>query len=138
MPDSVLLQKLGDVEARFEAVESRLSDPAITSNIRELTNLTRERSQLTQVVDAFRLYRTKLTELAQSQELLKDADSDVRTMARDEVARLEGDLGPLEARLRVLLLPRDPNDEKNVILEIRAGTGGDEASLFAGDLLRMY
>ncbi|MEW5851149.1 MAG: peptide chain release factor 1 [Myxococcota bacterium] len=133
-----MLQKLEEVDARFEAVNARLADPALSSNIKELTKLNRERSQLNEVVEAFRSYRAKLDEQEQNRTLLKDADPDIRALAKEEAERLERELPELEQKLRVLLLPKDPNDDKNVVLEIRAGTGGDEAALFAGDLLRMY
>jgi peptide chain release factor 1 len=138
MADALLIGKLEDVEARFEAVNSRLADPTVTSNNKELTRLTRERSQLNEVVEAFRAYRAALQDQSAAQALLKDADADMRTMAREELNRVEPLLPGMEQRLRVLLIPKDPNDDKNVILEIRGGTGGDEAALFAGDLLRMY
>lgn len=138
MMDSLLLDKLQDVEARFEAVNSRLADPAMASNIKELTRLNRERTSLAEVVEAYRLLRSKLAEQEQNTGLLKDPDPEMRGLAREELDRLDAEIPPLEERLKILLLPKDPNDDKNVVLEIRAGTGGDEAALFAGDLLRMY
>jgi peptide chain release factor 1 len=138
MTDALLQNRLQDVETRFEAVNARLADPAVATNVKELTRLNKERSQLAEVVETFRLYRRKLGEQESAETLLKDADSGIRAMAKEEVQRLATEVPALEQRLRVLLLPRDANDDKNVILEIRAGTGGDEASLFAGELMRMY
>jgi len=138
MADALLLDKLLDVEARFEAVNSRLADPDVATNAKELMRLTRERSQLDEVVQAYRRYRQNLVDLDASQALLKDTDAEMRAMAKEDLTRLQEEIPALEQKLRLLLLPKDPYDGKDVILEIRAGTGGDEASLFAGDLLRMY
>ncbi|MBI5496486.1 MAG: peptide chain release factor 1 [Deltaproteobacteria bacterium] len=133
-----MLTKLEDVEARFEALTARLTDPRVLADVPELTRLTRERAQLTEVVDAFRRWRDTLRQRDECDALTRDSDADLRAMARDDLARLDAALPELEQSLRLLLLPRDPNDDRNVILEIRAGTGGDEAALFAGDLVRMY
>jgi peptide chain release factor 1 len=138
MLDRAFLSKLSDVEARFEAVDARLSDPGLATNVKELTKLNRERASLSEVVENYRLFLSRRDELEQSRALLRDPDPDLRAMAKEDVARLEAEVERTEDRLRVLLLPKDPNDDKNVVLEVRAGTGGDEAALFAGELVRMY
>jgi peptide chain release factor 1 len=133
-----MFNKLEAVEDRFREVEGLLSDPAVLGNQKKYLALNREHAELAEVVGVFRRYRALDEEIAGHQELLQDADADLRQMARDELPALELERDELARQLHVLLLPKDPNDSKNVILEIRAGTGGDEAALFAGDLFRMY
>jgi len=133
-----MFHKLDEVEDRFREVEGLLSDPAVLSDQKRFLALTREHAELAEVVAVYARYRKVSEELAGNRELLKDSDADLREMAKEEIPPLEEELEALSGQLKVLLLPRDPNDEKNVILEIRAGTGGDEAALFAGDLFRMY
>jgi peptide chain release factor 1 len=131
--------RLNDLEERFEELERRLSDPEIIRVQEEYQKIAKERSDLAPIVQAFRRYRQVDRELAESQGLLKDeADEELKAMAREEIQSLKAAAARLEEELRLLLLPKDPNDEKNVILEIRAGTGGEEAGLFAAHLFRMY
>ena len=133
-----MFDKLKGVENRFSELETRLSDPDVVKNRELYQKYGREHADLGKIVSVFRVYRQVLEELDGSMELLRDGDSDIRDMARDEMESLGRRKAELESDLKKLLMPRDPNDEKNVILEIRAGTGGDEAGLFASDLFRMY
>jgi len=133
-----MLNKLEEVADRFREVEGLLADPSVIKDQVRYRALTKEHADLVDVVNGYDKYCRIKEEIAGSQELLKDADPDVREMAQAEVAELEAERADIEAQLKVLLLPRDPNDLRNVIIEVRAGTGGDEAALFAGDLFRMY
>jgi len=137
--DPKLRRKLEDLEKRAEQLSVSLSDPALTSDMERYRATTRSWAELEPVVAAFGAYRATATELDGARELLAAADDpEMRAMAGEEVRTLEQRLDDLADRLRVLLLPTDPNDEKNVVLEIRAGAGGDEATLFAAELFRMY
>jgi peptide chain release factor 1 len=133
-----MLDKLAEVERRFEALEARLADPAIFSQPDEYRKCAKERADLEEVVSAFRELRRLEAEIAEHQALLSDPDPDLRELARAELTGLKERAQALSERLKILLLPKDPNDERNVILEIRAGAGGDEAALFAAELFRMY
>ncbi len=133
-----MLNKLEEVADRFREVEGLLSDPKVVNDQTRYRALTKEHAGLVDVVSSYEKYCRITEEIAGSQELLKDPDPDVREMASAEVAELREEQGRLEAQLKLMLLPKDPNDLRNVILEVRAGTGGDEAALFAGDLFRMY
>ena len=133
-----MLDRLAEVETRYEELARRMASPEAATDPRALANLGRELSQLEPVVDATRAYRAVSTELEATAEMTHDQDQEVRAMAHEELERLEQRRADIEEELRRLLVPRDPNDERNVILELRAGTGGDEASLFAADLFRMY
>jgi len=133
-----MLNKLEEVADRFREVEGLLADPAVVKDQSRYRALTKEHAELVDVVNGYEKYCRVKAEIAGSQELLKDPDPEVREMAQAEVAELEAERTALEAQLKVMLLPKDPNDQRNVIIEVRAGTGGDEAALFAGDLFRMY
>ncbi|MEZ4601518.1 MAG: peptide chain release factor 1 [Syntrophotaleaceae bacterium] len=133
-----IFSKLEEVVDRFREVEALLSDPKVVSQQSRFRDLTKEHADLSAVVEAYTDYRGICGELAGLRELLEDGDSELKEMARLELPELENRRIELEQRLKVLLLPKDPKDEKNVILEIRAGTGGEEAALFAADLFRMY
>ncbi len=133
-----MFARLKEVEARYQELEQLLSDPAIVGKPGVYQRYAKEHSDLSQLVDAFREYEKTSRRIDEDQALLNESDEDLKELAREELPPLKEALEALEARLRVLLLPRDPNDEKNVFLEIRAGTGGDEAGLFAEDLFRMY
>jgi peptide chain release factor 1 len=115
-----------------------MADPEVVSDPDRLAELAREHAELEELVTLYRQYRQARTELEQAKSLLDDSDPELRELAEAEVARLREHLDDLEAQLRQLLLPRDPRDQRDVIVEIRAGTGGEEAGLFAGDLYRMY
>jgi peptide chain release factor 1 len=133
-----MIEKLNGIEERYAELERRLSDPAIVANNREYAQLAKERAQLEQVAVAIREYRRLLGEVAEHKALLEGDDAELREIARDELPDLQRRQAAVEERLKQLLTPRDPNDDKNVLLEIRAGTGGEEASLFASELFRMY
>jgi peptide chain release factor 1 len=130
--------KLQDIEQRFERLTADLSNPEVIADRVRFSQVARERSQLEPLVEAFRDFRRVRAELEDNKALLEDKDPDVRAMAKEELPALQARVDQLEARLKILLLPRDPNDERSVILEVRAGAGGDEAGLFAAELLRMY
>ncbi len=133
-----MFDKLTGVESRFFEVEKLLSDPAIVQDLAAYQKYSREHSDLNKIVSVFRKYKKTLSELNDSMELLKDNDTDIKEMAREEVHALTLKKERFETDLKKLLLPKDSNDDKNVILEIRAGTGGEEAGLFVSDLFRMY
>jgi peptide chain release factor 1 len=133
-----MLNKLEEVVDRFREVEGLLSDPSVVNDQPRYRALAKEHADLIDLVSRYQRYCRIRQEISGSQELLKDPDPDVREMASTEVAELEAEQNALEAQLKLMLLPKDPNDARNVILEVRAGTGGDEAALFAGDLFRMY
>ncbi|MDM3856018.1 MAG: peptide chain release factor 1 [Aphanizomenon gracile PMC649.10] len=140
MAESYLLEKLKSVEQTFHELTRRLADPDTASNPDEYQKIAKSRSSLEEVVNTYETWKTAQDELVGARQILKESNSDLelQQMAALEVSELEEKLEYLESRLKVLLLPRDPNDDKNIMLEIRAGTGGDEASIWAGDLLRMY
>jgi peptide chain release factor 1 len=133
-----LIEKLNGIEERYADLERRVSDPAIIANNREYAAVARERSQLEEVAVAIRAYRKLLDEIDDHRSLLEGDDTELRELAKAELPTMQREQAQAEEHLKHLLAPRDPNDEKNVVLEIRAGTGGDEAALFAGDLFRMY
>jgi len=133
-----MLNKLEEVADRFREVEGLLSDPTVINDQTRYRTLTKEHAGLIDVVNGYERSCRIREEIAGSQELLKDSDAEVREMANAEVAELGAELSELEEQLKLMLLPKDPNDQRNIILEVRAGTGGDEAALFAGDLFRMY
>lgn len=128
--------KLDEVEARYLALEAQLSDPAVYMDPERLRRVSKERSELEETVAVWREHRGVMQAIEENTELLKD--SALRELAEEEIARLEKRREQLEGRLMELLVPRDPLDSKDVFLEIRAGTGGEEAALFAADLFRMY
>ena len=140
MAETYLLEKLKSVEQTFNELTRRLADPDTASNPDEYQKIAKSRSSLEEVVNTYETWKTAQDELVGARQVLKESNSDpeLQEMAALEVSELDEKLEYLESRLKVLLLPRDPNDDKNIMLEIRAGTGGDEASIWAGDLLRMY
>jgi len=133
-----MFEKLKGVEERFFEIERHLSDPAIVKDRQAYQKLIREHAELNKIVSVFKQYQKALQGIEESTELLQDADPEIKTLAREELNALNQNRDRLEDDLRKLLLPKNPNDDKNVIVEIRAGTGGEEAALFAGDLFRMY
>ncbi len=133
-----MFQRIKDIEKRYEELERLLSDPAVIANRAEYQKLAKEHADLTPLVETFRDYENTGRQLDEAQQMLREGDEGLRELAKEEIPPLKEKIEQLEQRLTVLLLPKDPNDEKNVILEIRAGTGGDEAGLFAADLFRMY
>lgn len=131
-----MFDKIQDLEIRFQELESLLSDPTVIANQPEFRKLSREHADLAPLIETYRRYRKVLEEQAENQELL--ADPEMKEMAEEDLGRLAEERERLEGEIKILLLPKDPNDSRDVILEIRAGTGGDESALFAGDLFRMY
>lgn len=140
MAETYLLEKLKSVEQTFNELTRRLADPDTAKNPDEYQKIAKSRSSLEEVVNTYETWKTVQEDLAGARQVLKEANGDPewQEMAALEVEELNQKLDYLENRLKVLLLPRDPNDDKNIMLEIRAGTGGDEASIWAGDLVRMY
>jgi len=133
-----LRRRLEGVEGRYEELERSVSDPATTSDRNRIREVGQELSSLAPIVETIRSLRDAERRLAEAQQLVDGDDADLRDLAREEVAELSAKAGELTTRLRAQLVPRDPLDEKNVIVEIRAGEGGEEAALFAADLYRMY
>lgn len=131
-----LLAKLDQLQGRLEEVGQLLMQPGVTDNIDHYRKLNREHAELEPLVDVYQRYRQSEQDVRTAQELLSDPE--MKEFAQDEMAQARGRLEELAVELQKMLLPKDPNDERNIFLEVRAGTGGDEAALFAGDLLRMY
>jgi peptide chain release factor 1 len=140
MAESYLLEKLKSVEQTFNELTRRLGDPDTAKNPDEYQKIAKSRSGLEEVVNTYENWKISQEDLLGARQVYKESASDLefQEMAALEVKELEEKIEYLETRLKVLLLPRDPNDDKNIMLEIRAGTGGDEASIWAGDLMRMY
>jgi peptide chain release factor 1 len=136
MLDELLAGKLSAVENRFEELTAKLSDPVVLAQTQVMQKLAKEHSDLRELVETFRTHRDISRRMAEARELQKDPE--MRELARAEEDQLSAEQGRLEERLTFLLLPKDPNDDKNILLEIRAGTGGEEAALFAAELYRMY
>jgi peptide chain release factor 1 len=131
-------KQLEQIEVRFEELSSQLADPEIISDGDRYRKAAKHHSDLSELVAKYREWKRVEGDLEQARPMLTEADPDLKQMAADEIARLEPVKLKIEEELRILLLPKDPNDEKNVVLEIRAGTGGDEATLFAAEIFRMY
>jgi peptide chain release factor 1 len=132
--------RLQEIESRYADLGTQLADPAVTGDPKRLRDLSREHSQLSQVVETAARLRRARRELAEARAMLAEGDDDAEllAMAQAEAGELEGTVATLEAEVKLLLLPRDPLDDRDAVVEVRAGTGGDEAALFAGDLFRMY
>ena len=140
MAEAYLIEKLNSVEQTFQELTRRMADPDVAKDPDEFQRIAKTRSSLEETVITYHQWQEAVEELAGAREVYKEAqgDPEMREMASLEVEELEQKLEQLEDRLKILLLPRDPNDEKSIMLEVRAGTGGDEASIWAGDLVRMY
>jgi peptide chain release factor 1 len=136
MLDELLLRKLAAVEIRYDELSAMLSDATVLANRQQMQKLSKEHADLRELIEKLREHRELGKRADEARELQKDPE--MRDMAHEEEKELLGQQEALEQQMKVLLMPRDPNDEKNILLEIRAGTGGDEAALFAGDLFRMY
>jgi peptide chain release factor 1 len=130
--------KLDQIEVRFEDVTRQLADPAVIGDSEQYRKAAKAHSELSEVVSKYREWKHVSSALEQARAMLSDSDPEMREMANAEIVGMEPRLVEIEEELKVLLLPKDPNDEKNVVLEIRAGTGGDEATLFASEVFRMY
>lgn len=134
-----MFDRLQAVEDRYEQLNELLSDPDVVSNSEKLREYSKEQSSIAETVEVYREYKEARSEYQDAKEMLNDKlDADMREMVKEEVEELEPRLSQLEEQLKLLLIPKDPNDDKNVIMEIRGAAGGDEAALFAGDLYRMY
>ena len=134
-----MLDKVEPIILRFEEVKQQLSDPTITSNVETFTQLSKEYKELSQIHEVYVAYQLALSNIEDNKRIIKEeSDEEFREMAKADLGEQEKSLENLQKHLETLLIPKDPEDEKNVLLEIRAGTGGDEASIFAGDLLKMY
>lgn len=133
-----MLDKLRAVEEKFQELESIISDPAVMGDMAKWQTYTKEHAQLLPIVEKYRSYKKVVERLEEARAMLVEKDEEMRALASEEVRELMPKKAALEEELLLLLLPRDPHDEKNVIVEIRGGVGGDEAALFAGDLFRMY
>lgn len=133
-----MFDKLESVERRFQELESRLADPELGDRPAEFRKLSLEHAGLQDIIHEYRNYKNLKSELESNRELLGEKDAEIASMAKDEIKHLEPELEDSKKRLQILLLPKDPNDEKNVIFEIRAGAGGDEAALFVAELFRLY
>ncbi|MBI4634376.1 MAG: peptide chain release factor 1 [Deltaproteobacteria bacterium] len=133
-----MFDKLKDIEIRYRELEGQLSAPDVVGKPGIYQKYAKEHSDLRDLVETYREYEKTRQSIEEGQELLRGDDEELKEIVREEVPRLKETLADLEEKLKVLLIPRDPNDSRNVFLEIRAGTGGDEAGLFAGDLFRMY
>jgi len=133
-----MFDRLDQMEARYEDLGRQLSDPNIVSDQENYRKVSKQHRDLEPIVERFREYRAVKNAIADAKAMLAEADPEMRAMAQEELAALEPRVEPIEEALKVMLLPKDPNDEKNVILELRAGTGGDEAALFVAEVFRMY
>lgn len=139
MGENMILSRLEGVRARFEEVGQLITDPAVITDMKRYVNLNREYKQLEPVVEALDAYKNLLSNIDIAKAMLaEEQDNELKVMAKEELELYQQQIGPIEEDIKLLLLPSDPEDEKNAIVEIRAGTGGDEASIFAGDLYRMY
>ena len=139
MAENSLLERLDGIDARFQEVSTLLEDPEVIADQKRYVTLTKEYKDLSALTKATDRYRHLLADIADGKEILEnDDDDDIRAMAKDQIEKATAQLPEAEQEIKLLLIPSDPEDSKNAILEIRAGTGGDEAALFAGDLLKMY
>jgi peptide chain release factor 1 len=132
------VQKLEELEKRFEQLTQQMADPAVIADSDQYRKVTKAQSELSEAVGKFREWKKVESGLSQARAMLTDSDPDLKAMAQEEVAQLEPELARIEEEIKILLLPKDPNDDKNIVLEIRAGTGGDEATLFAAEMFRLY
>jgi peptide chain release factor 1 len=133
-----MLDKLAGIASRYDELEQLMADPTIAADYEKVAEYAQERSSLQPIVDGYLDYRTTLEQIEEAEALLDSEDAEMRELAQEEIESLTQHREQLEEELRLMLLPKDPRDEKNVIMEIRAGAGGDEAGIFAADLFRMY
>lgn len=133
-----MFDKLEALEERLGIVTQKLSDPAVISDQAEFTKLCKENADLSPIIEKYREYKTVKNTIAECKDILSGGDKELEELAKAELAEAEDSLSAISDELKILLLPKDPNDDKNVIIEIRGGTGGEEAALFAADLFRMY
>ena len=134
-----LLEKLAGIEKRYDELNTLMTDPAVIADYNRLRETGQERTGLEPIVQAYHEYREALRHLAEARTLAEgETDAELKLMAEEEVIQLQDQIAHMENNIKMLLVPKDPRDDKNVIVEIRAGTGGDEAGIFAADLFRMY
>ena len=138
MLDENLFKKLQGIEKLYEEISEKMVDPDILNNPKRYTDLAKEKNDIELIIEIFRAIKKVVSEISDNKELLEEDDEELRGLAEEELPELENTFEELNKKLEILLLPKDPNDGKNILLEIRAGTGGDEAALFASDLFRMY
>ena len=139
MADNTILSRLDGLKLKYEETGQKLTDPEVIADVKQFVQLTKDYKELEPIIETSERYRTALANLAEAKDILaNDRDEEMREMARGEIAELEPALAAMEEEIKLLLIPKDPQDAKNAIVEIRGGTGGDEAAIFAGDLLRMY
>ena len=139
MADNIILSKLDGLKARFEEISQKITDPAVLADMKQFVQLNKEYKEIQPIIAACENYKTVYCNIAEAKDVLaNEKDEEFREMARLELAELEPKLPILEEEIKLLFIPKDPQDDKNAILEIRGGTGGDEAAIFAGDLMRMY
>ena len=139
MADNSILIRLDGLKLKYEEIGQKLTDPEVIADVKQFVQLTKEFKELEPIVETSDRFRTALANLAEAKDVLaNEKDEDFREIAREEIAALEPAIEKMEAEIKLLLIPKDPQDDKNAIVEIRGGTGGDEAAIFAGDLLRMY
>ena len=137
--DAITFQKLKDIETRFSEVETQMSQPSVVQDPSSYQKLAKESKEIAPIVERYRSYKATLAEITKVQEMARtESDPELKEMAHQELHSLEAKRTALDTEIPLLLIPKDPNDEKNVLLEIRAGTGGDEAALFAAEMFRMY
>lgn len=135
-----MLERLADIERRYEELSDLINDPEIIADNERWRKLMKEHSDITPIVEKYREYKKIKEELAEAEEMLNDSsiDDDFKALVKEEFSENKKKIVDTEEELKILMLPKDPNDDKNVIVEIRGGAGGDEANIFAGDLYRMY
>ena len=139
MADNSILIRLDGLKLKYEEIGQKLTDPEVIADVKQFIQLTKEYKELETIIETSERFRTAIANLAEAKDILaNDKDEEMREMARMEIAELEPALVKMEEDIKLLLIPKDPQDDKNAIVEIRGGTGGDEAAIFAGDLLRMY
>src|SRR5258708_7728894 len=131
-------QRLDEMERRFEALTAQMADPAVINDSQQYRKVSKAVSDMSEIVAKYRQWKTASSNLAEARSMINEPDAELRAMAQDEIAKIEPLLVKYEEELKIFLLPKDPNDDKNIVLEIRAGTGGDEATLFAAEVFRMY
>ena len=139
MADNSILTRLDGLKLKYEEIGQKLTDPEVIADVKQFIQFNKEYRELEPIIEASERYRTAIANLTEAKDILaNDKDEEMREMARGEIAELEPKIETLEEEIKLLLIPKDPQDAKNAIVEIRGGTGGDEAAIFAGDLMRMY
>ena len=139
MADNSILTRLDGLKLKYEEIGQKLTDPEVIADVKQFIQFNKEYREVEPIIEASERYRTAIANLAEAKDILaNDKDEEMREMARGEIAELEPKIETLEEEIKLLLIPKDPQDAKNAIVEIRGGTGGDEAAIFAGDLMRMY